>query len=268
MKVIIVGCGWLGQQLAAALCRTGYQVTATRRSVATLADLPASVAAIALDLNAPPVNDEALNAIFNNAVVICAIAPGRQQPGNNYVESLQQLTALMQGAGSRGVIHFSSSGIYQGLDGDTDETAELLLQQPRVQLLAAGEQALQQFTPCITLRLAGLMGPGRHPGRFIAGKTLPEPLAPVNMVHSADIIAAVQSLLALPALSSAVYNLSCPAPVSRQTFYQQAAAMLGSKVDFDLPTNIQRRVDPQRFIRQLGFHYRYRSACDALTDCD
>ncbi|MGP9800176.1 NAD(P)H-binding protein [Rheinheimera sp. NSM] len=268
MKVIIVGCGWLGQQLAAVLCRTGYQVTATRRSVAALADLPAGVAGIALDLNTPLVADEALNAIFNDAIVICAIAPGRQQPGNNYIQSLQRLSAVMQQAGSRGVLHFSSSGIYQGLDGDADETADLQLQHPRVQLLAGGEQALQQFGGCITLRLAGLMGPGRQPGHFVAGKTLPDPDAPVNMLHSNDIIAAVQRILALPALSPAIYNLCCPVPVSRRVFYQQAAALAGSEVEFAVYTDTQRRVNPQRFIAQYGFHYCYQSACDALADCD
>ncbi|MDP2714923.1 NAD(P)H-binding protein [Rheinheimera sp.] len=266
MKIVIVGCGWLGQQLAAVLSSTGYQVYASRRSAAALADLPPGVTGITLDLNQAVVTDAALNSIFHAAVVICAIAPGRQQPGNNYVQSLQRLNAVMQQAGSRALLHFSSSGIYQGLDGDADETAELQLQHPRVQLLAGGEQALQQFGCCITLRLAGLMGPGRHPGRFVAGKTLPDPDAPVNMLHSNDIVAAVQSILAQPAFSPAIYNLCCPEPVSRRIFYQQAAVLAGSEVEFALHTDTQRRVNPQRFIAQYGFHYRYQSACDALTD--
>jgi nucleoside-diphosphate-sugar epimerase len=268
MKIVIVGCGWLGQQLAAVLSSAGHQVYATRRSAAALADLPASVKGIALDLNQPVVADAALNSIFHAAVVICAIAPGRQQPGNNYIQSLQQLSAVMQQAGSRAVLHCSSSGIYQGLDGDADETADLQLQHPRVQLLAGGEQALQQFGCCITLRLAGLMGPGRQPGRFVAGKTLPDPEAPVNMLHSADISAAVQSILALPVFGPAVYNLCCPVAVSRRVFYQQATALAGSKVEFALHTGAQRRVNPQRFIAQYGFHYRYQSVCDALAGCD
>lgn len=268
MKIVIVGCGWLGQQLAAVLSSAGHQVYATRRSAAALADLPAGVKGIALDLNQPAVADATLDSIFHAAVVICAIAPGRQQPGNNYIQSLQQLSAVMQQAGSRGVLHFSSSGIYQGLDGDADETADLQLQYPRVQLLAGGEQALQQFGCCITLRLAGLMGPGRHPGRFAAGKTLPDPAAPVNMLHSNDIVAAVQTILAQPAFSPAIYNLCCPVPVSRRVFYQQAAVLAGSEVEFSLHTDTQRWVNPQRFIAQYGFRYRYQSACDALADGD
>lgn len=266
MKIVIVGCGWLGQQLAGVLSRAGHQVYATRRSVAALTELPVGVKGIALDLNQAVVADAALHRIFQSAIVVCAIAPGRQQPGNNYIQSLQRLAALAHQADSKAILHFSSSGIYYGLDGNTDETAELQLQYPRVQLLADGEQALQQFGCCITLRLAGLMGPGRHPGRFVAGKTLPDPDAPVNMLHSNDIVAAVQHILALPALSPAIYNLCCPVPVSRRIFYQHAAALAGSEVKFALHTDTQRRVNPQRFIAQYGFHYRYQSACDALTD--
>lgn len=38
-------------------------------------------------------------------------------------------------------------------------------------------------------RLAGLVGPSRHPGRWLAGKTgLPGGNAPVNLVHQDDVI--------------------------------------------------------------------------------
>ena len=59
------------------------------------------------------------NERFAGAVVLCAIAPGRQPGDNQYVESLQRLVQLMQAAKSRGdhqvVLHAqcSAEGFYK-----------------------------------------------------------------------------------------------------------------------------------------------------------
>lgn len=267
MKIVIVGYGWLGQQLAAALCADGHQLVVTRRNAQALVNLPAGVNGQVLDLNQPDRCSENLAEIFSNAVVICAIAPGPQLGTNSYINSLAQLNNIMTKAGSKALIHFSSTGIYQGLDGNVDENSHLLEAMPRVQLLVDGEKALQQFPQCITLRLAGLMGPGRHPGRFVANKTLPDPNGLINMVHAFDIIGAVQSILLAEQWQSAIYNLSCPAKVSRQDFYQRATDLASTQVQFVPETLSQRYVNPQKFITQYNFQYRFISACDALAYC-
>ncbi|MCQ5003221.1 SDR family NAD(P)-dependent oxidoreductase, partial [Escherichia coli] len=41
------------------------------------------------------------------------------------------------------------------------------------------------------LRLAGVVGAGRHPGRFFAGKTAPDGDHVVNLVHLDDVIGAI-----------------------------------------------------------------------------
>ena len=267
MKIIIVGCGWLGQQLAPVLSAAGYSLVATRRTAVACDTLSPAVDCQVLDLSQPVEMTAQLKQLFAGAVVLCAIAPGRQPGDNQYVQSLQHLAQLMQAAKSRAVIHFSSTGVYQGLDGVVNEATPLQLSLPRVQLLVAAEQALAQFTPCITLRLAGLMGPGRHPGRFAGGKTLADPQAPINMVHSADICRAVLSVLANDLQHGAVYNLACPQLMSRQAFYQDAATRCGTTVSFTAATSLQRQVDAQLFIRQFSFHYQFLSAADALSHC-
>lgn len=265
MKVVIIGCGWLGQQLAADLIAQGHQVYASRRSSSALRYLPAGATGFVLDLNAPA-EQSSLTTMLHDAIVICAITPGRG-PQQHYITALQQLAGLAMLAGSRQLIHFSSTGIYQGLQGEVDETASLHLTEPRVSLLWQGEQALRQFQPTLTLRLAGLMGPGRHPGYFTAGKTLPDATAPINMVHSADIIAAVKLLLAATPCSG-VFNLSCPLTMLRQDFYQQAAVSAGkTPAIFANESSKGRKVNADKFIRQFNFSYRFAAASEALAYC-
>lgn len=268
MKVVIVGCGWLGLQLATALHYAGHQVFASRRSMKGLAQLPQGVNPLLLDLSAVTATTEIISAM-HNAMVVCAIPPALRSGGAHYGAALTQLAQLMQNAGSLGVVHFSSSGIYQGLTADVDETVALRHDIDRVTTLAQGEAILQQALPlCITLRLAGLMGPGRHPGRFVAGKTLPSPDGLINMLHADDACRAVLRLLSCNELHSATYNLSCPLPVARRQFYQAASKALQTAVSFSDDLVISHRSVPLLFIQHFAFKYRFENAIDALSYCD
>ncbi|MEO9373094.1 hypothetical protein ABI428_35485, partial [Pseudomonas aeruginosa] len=64
------------------------------------------------------------------------------------------------------------------------------------------------------LRLAGLVGPGRHPGRFFAGKTAPDGEHGVNLVHLEDVIGAITLLLQAPK-GGHIYNICAPAHPAR-----------------------------------------------------
>ncbi|MBU1312285.1 MAG: NAD(P)-binding domain-containing protein [Gammaproteobacteria bacterium] len=269
MKIVIVGCGWLGTQLAAALSAAGHQVYASRRQAQNLVNLPDAVRPLLLDLSADNTTSQ-VYAALEGAIVICAIPAGsRSGATGHYADALSRLTLLMQQAGSLAAIHFSSSGIYQGLSGDVDETAALRMDIERVALLANGEQILQQGIPlCITLRLAGLIGPGRHPGRFVAGKEVANPEGFINMLHADDACRAVQQLLNCQTLQSARYNLSCPLAVTRRQFYQAACNSLQAQVSFSDDKLISHRALAEQFTQHFAFQYRFANAIDALTYCD
>lgn len=269
-KVLIIGCGWLGQQLAPVLAAAGYQVFGSRRTQAAAEALPAPLQGIALDFQSPW--SAAQLALFQDAWLICTIPPGARQGGeSDYPQVLQQLAQLAQAAGIKGGIHISSTGIYQGLSGVVNERSELQLTQPRVALLAAGEQALQQQDNWLTLRLSGLMGPGRHPGRFVQGRVLSGAMQPVNMVHSADVAAAVLQILSRWPLPHACYNLSSPQRVTKTEFYQAAAKSLGQVADsIDLSgaaTEPARQVSSSAFCQDSGFAFRFADARAALAYC-
>ena len=76
------------------------------------------------------------------------------------------------------------------------------------------------------LRLAGLVGPSRHPGRFFAGKSAPDGQHVVNLVHLQDVVAAIELLLQAPK-GGHIYNLCAPRHPARGLFYPQMARELG-----------------------------------------
>lgn len=263
-KVVIIGCGWLGQQLGLALSADGFQVYGTRQSLAALAQLPAGIEPLLLQLPCAEV-DAALTTVLQDAWLICALPPAVRQHGEGYYPAvLQNLAQLALQTQVRGIIHCSSTGVYTGLAGEVTEQSELL-PQTKASYLFAGEQALQQYQPCITLRLAGLIGPGRHPGRFGRSQPLAGAELPVNLVHSADIAAFVSLLLQQPQLSSDCVNLCCPAHPTKAQFYALAAAHAGMPaVQFRAAEEVAREVSSLRSQGYAGFTYRFHSPAQAL----
>lgn len=272
-KVIIVGCGWLGQQIAPALDKAGLHVFGSRRTAASAALLPQPIHGITLPLTEPVLTDELL-ALFRDAWVLCSIPPGGRVSGvaSNYLEVLTILQQICQQAEIKGGIHISSTGVYQGLSGVVDETATLDTKNARVALLAAGEQLLQE-DGWLTLRLAGLMGPGRHPGRFVQGKILSGALHPVNMVHSNDVAQAIIKLFTTWPAARQCYNLCSPKRVLKRNFYQTAAMALGlapetiAFADTELGLEPARQVDSQAITRDTSFTYQFYDASAALAYC-
>ncbi len=267
-KVVIVGCGWLGQQLGILLAAAGFSVFGTRQTSAALAKLPAAIKPLLLQLPLSVVPD-AVRVLFANSWIICAIPPaGRLQSAAVYLEQLQSLVALATAAGVRGVIHCSSTGVYQGLVGDVDEQSEIQTTGRAGGLLAA-EQILQQLPNCITLRLAGLIGPGRHPARFGHGRALAGPDLPVNLVHAQDIANFVLRLLQRqqpPTMS--LFNLCCPEHPYKADFYHAAAMQAGLEpVSFTASDEQPRRVLSKLSEQQTGFSYQFQSPFQALAAC-
>jgi nucleoside-diphosphate-sugar epimerase len=268
-KVVIVGCGWLGKQLATHLVAAGFQVFGSRQRVEGFAELPAGTEPILLQLPLMAPSAQICE-VLQDSWVICTIPPSaRQQSAEQYALQLQNLVEIADAAGIRGMIHCSSTGVYHGLAGDVDENSPLS-DHPRALLLAAAEQILQQLPNCITLRLAGLIGPGRNPARFGQGRALSGPELPVNLVHATDICRFVLFLLNKPMpIEHSVFNLCCPEHPKKVDFYHAAALAAGSPLaTFVSADESARCVLSKRSEQVIDFNYQYQSPYQALGFCD
>jgi nucleoside-diphosphate-sugar epimerase len=85
------------------------------------------------------------------------------------------------------------------------------------------EEALREIygAKLTVLRLAGLLGKNRHPGRFLAGKTdVPNPQSPINMVHQGDVVRFIVELVERD-ISAEVINLCHDNHPTRQVYSVQ-----------------------------------------------
>ena len=106
------------------------------------------------------------------------------------------------------------------------------------------------------LRLAGLVGPGRDPGKFVAGKELSSSSQQVvNMVQQQDVIAAIFSVLENWSSASSIYNVVNPAHPTKADYYQQKCTEQGNQPPtFTSHDNGERIIDGSA-IESLSLRY-------------
>ena len=133
------------------------------------------------------------------------------------------------------IIFISSTSVYAEQNVEVDEETLPQSDEPSGKLHIAVEQALMKLqVPLAILRCGGLIGPGRHPGRFFAGKyDIPNGMAPVNLIHLADVLGVIQ--MVIEEQLDGVINVVAPDHPSRAAFYTQAARDGG----YELPQFIQ-----------------------------
>lgn len=205
MRVLIVGCGYVGLPLGAELARQGHEVFGLRRS--TVADDRLKTAGIG-PLHADITQPETLASLPKNFdwVVNCT-APGGgtvEDYPRTYLQGTRNLLGWFA-ASLRKFVHTSSTGVYGQDDGSlvtetsptepASETGRVLVETEQALLDAARARAF----PAIILRVAGIYGPGR--GYCLQSLRRGEARIEgdgrrfVNMIHRDDVVGAILAAL-------------------------------------------------------------------------
>ena len=247
MKLVVLGAGWLGSALIDKAIEANWQVQGTSRN-------PSSSDAIIRQFTLQ--EGELIHSVdLEGAYWVCAIPPRARHADSNYLETLSAALKLSDELACKGFLLCSSTGVYSEQDGTYPERGELDCQTTRKKILHEAEQRVFDAKGKV-LRLAGLVGPNRAPGQFVAGKTLKSSSAAVvNMVHQADVIAAIETVIQNWEKAKAVYNVCHPNHPTRQDYYQQRCAKLGTQPPSFASDIARIRVIDGTAIGSLGFYY-------------
>ena len=230
MKTVsILGCGWFGLPLAKHFVAEGYTVKGSTTSSDKLALLESErIISFLVELSA----SEDINNIdfFNCDVLIIAIPPkSRSGEGAAYVPKLNRVISAIQQNAVKNVILISSTGVYGDLNAQVDESTPPKSDTPSAGILSKAEELFRRqiaFNTTI-IRFGGLIGPGREPGRFFAGKkNIPNGQAPVNMIHLNDCIGLTDTVVSKDAFGH-TFNACTPHHPPKTDFYTKAAAKAG-----------------------------------------
>jgi nucleoside-diphosphate-sugar epimerase len=228
MTISILGCGWYGLALAKALLVDGITVkgsTTSPEKLGLLAD--AGIVPFLLNLS----EDLPLSAdFFDCDVLIISIPPkARSGAGAEYVPKLKRVIDAINQSLVKKVILISSTGVYADLNQEVNEQTPPQPNTPAGQVLFEAEELFNRQTAFETtiIRFGGLIGPGRDPGRFFAGKKeIPNGLAPVNLIHLDDCIGITKAIIQQDIFDLTI-NACAPHHPTKMDFYTQATANAG-----------------------------------------
>ena len=285
MRVLIVGCGYVGLPLGVALVRQGHAVSGLRRNPDAAGELEAAgIRPLFADITRPG-ELENLPRDFD-WVVNCAASGGGDMAAYRelYLTGNRNLIEWLRAAPPRRYVYTSSTSVYGQNDGslvvETDpvapetETGKILVLTENLLLAAATEIKF----PAVILRLAGIYGPGRGYWlkQFLNGEARIEGDGSrlLNMIHREDAAGAVIAALNHSPVGQ-VFNVVDNEPVSQSDFFKWLAEKLGRPLPPTAPADAatsrrrgvtNKRVSNQRLKKLLGYEFKYptfRQGCTA-----
>ncbi len=221
MKISLIGSGWLAQPLAKQLQVDGHELilTSTQQDkVSALKDQGFN--ALQYELG-DQLSEPAL--LFDTDVLIIAITSKDTEAYDVLIDQLRSWDQLSEHA-CKHLLFISSTSVYQNDDKPHNENSQNLKQENP---LLAIEQLIQSHHSASIIRLAGLVGPKRHPGKFFTdGRILKNPNAPVNLIHLDDCIGIIKALIDQAAWNQ-VFNGCADTHPTKLEFYGLMAKQLG-----------------------------------------
>ena len=269
-EINLLGCGWLGFPLALSLISRGFNVkgsTTSPEKMEVLKRAGIDPFLVQFDQSLP---EPDLTKLLDGDILIVSVPPGRRTADgpDNYKRMGEILTTKLPKSSISKLIFISSTSVYSDSNSVLTEISEISPQTASAKVIAEIEKSLLALPiQVIILRLAGLFGPGRSPGRFFSGKTnIPNGLAPVNMIHQEEVVSLINSLIDSDS-ASGVYIGSTPSHPTKEEFYTLAAHIDKLPEPDFIPEKLSWKiVESERVEKELGFIYKFPNLIDRLNN--
>jgi nucleoside-diphosphate-sugar epimerase len=269
-SISILGCGWLGLPLASYLVEKGYEVKGSTTSSNKLEQLKElGITPYYFEINENFQLDEKTAPFFNSDILLVAIPPKRTEDvEQRYPSQIEKIRQIASNSKVKEIIFISATSVYPDLNREVVESDACFEVKSSGKALLLAEQCLQAETTFRTtiLRLAGLIGYERNPGRFLAGKeNLPNPDAVVNLVHQDDCISIIEQLISKQCFGN-VYNVCAPLHPTRMEFYTIASEKLNlTPPQFDMRSEgTFKIINSNKLAAILGYEYKFQNPLEAL----
>ena len=276
MRVLIVGCGYVGLPLGVELVRLGHEVSGLRRSVSAEGELKAAgIKPLIADITKP---DELtrLPRDFDWVVnCVSSTGGGADDYRQVYLQGTRNLLGWLADTPPKKFVYTSSTSIYGQTDGSqvketsptepAAETAKVLLETEKLLLAAVTERKF----PAVILRVAGIYGPDRGHWfkQFLKNEARIEGDGSrfLNMIHRDDLIGCIIAALKSGRMGE-IYNAVDDEPVSQTNFFHWLAATVGKYPPSSVPENpvenrkrgvTNKRVLNRRLKMELGCQFKY-----------
>lgn len=229
MNISILGCGWLGLPLAKRLIQQEHVVkgsTTGREKILSLQQ--EGIIPYQIKILAEGVQGDLTAFLSETELAIIDIPLGlRSDPEANFVGRVERLKVYLEKSPVKYVLFVSATSIYEDSEKFPVYTENDLpngVAENSRQLLASEKilNSSPQFSNTV-LRFGGLIGPGRHPVKYLAGRSgLKDPGAPVNLIHLEDCLGIIETIIEKEAWGN-IFNAVYPEHPFKGDYYTRIA---------------------------------------------
>ncbi|MCV2884690.1 NAD-dependent epimerase/dehydratase family protein [Aestuariibacter sp. AA17] len=274
MKISILGCGWLGLPLALSFLRDGHTVAGTKQrqhDADELRELGIDAHTMSLD---SPLSTALTHALSQSDVLVLNIPSGRKHLDEDaYTSNMQHIIDQAYEHGCKHIIYISTTSVYGASNDGTITEKERC--KPDTGSGRANmrieEHARAVFkSQASILRLAGLVGAGRHPAKYLAGRTdIKGANQRINLVHLDDAIQAIKHI-AEQSKWGETFHLAAQAHPIKADYYTSACAVLDIEsphfANDPQPSPHGKAIDSSYTLSTLDLTLRYPTPDSMLTD--
>lgn len=253
MRILILGCGWVGEDVAVHYLKNNWEVYVTCTSLEKkdyLSSLGFNAAVVNFDIesNIPEFSDTydyVLNSVPASSRNSVAEISKRFQHVREYLNTIR----------FQKQIYLSSIGIYPDQDAVFDEDYSGNLNE---RLLVAEQHII--LSSSTIYRLGGLFGKNRIFAKYFANRVCTTGDQPSNFIHVDDVVGLIVKGFETD-LNDSIYNLVAPEHPSKKDVILASARKYGFEEPSDfIPQNsFQKIVNGSKIVGELSYAFKFTS---------
>ena len=259
-NLLILGCGWVGEELAQQYLKKGWQVWATTTSQEKYHRLIGDgIFAYTHNFDTDLNLDLPVDITFD--AVVTSIPATQRQTIEEIRHRFYHVFNVLSAINYSKHIYLSSVGVYPDEDGVFDET---YANEDRMNAkLRLAEKQMMSLPYTLTFRLGGLFGKKRIFGKYFENKVVTTGDQPANFVHLDDVVSLL-SLAIAGDIPVGYYNVVAPEHPSKKEVILKSA----EKYMYDYPSaftpqdSFQKIVRGEKLATLFNYAFKYPSPLD------
>ncbi len=271
MRVLIIGCGYVGISLGRELVRGGHEVVGMRRS----ADVPdelskAGIQPLQTDITRVADMEKIAPGFEWVVNLVSSTRGGVEEYREVYLKGTRNILRWLKSNPPKRYIYSSSTSVYAQNDGSwVDEKSPVEPDRATSRVLVETERELisaRDWLQPIIVRVAGIYGPERGHlfKQYLRGEAAlrGEGETYINMVHLDDVVGSIVHLIQ-KGQGSEIYNVADDEPVTQKRFFEWLARHLGKPMppsvapDPNRKRGLTNKRVSNRKLRDTGYVFRY-----------
>ena len=263
-NISIIGCGWLGLELAKSLISDGNSIKGSTTSQEKFQDLKSEgINPFLISLTENGIYGNISSFLEGSEILIINVPPGlRSNPKKNHVREIEHLILETEASKIQNVLFVSSTTVYEDSKNFKSVTEDMASKHSNsAQQLLKIEELLHSNPNFKTtvLRFGGLFAEDRHPAKYLSGRSqIKNPDAPINLIHRDDCISIITKVIESKVWGTTL-NAVIPEHPSKKIYYVNYCKTHNLTLPNYDETSISKgkKVSPERMVQLLDYGFKH-----------